>query len=245
MEITFYHPEFEEAVREQVGIYDRPVTEDRLSAVTQLDLWNFDFRHEDMDTLSRCSHLKQLVICIGDTQPSFWHSFPEMEALYLECLGEQFDFSGFSGMNKLAVLTVSGGDYSNIAYVNPEALIPAKKLHYLELHEFGRVDLRFLGSMPQLQEFALRYANDPVNIQSIGLLSQLKRLVLDGLRVADVDFLDQLSDEVELEMCGIHIDNGADIRKWKRFAKRDISEISVGNDPWKHIDLSELYGGNP
>lgn len=240
MELNFHHWEFEENVRTKLGVYDRPLTEEDALRVVQLDLDNFDFRSEDVDTLSRFKNLNSLDINIGDTSSSFWDNFPCMENLYVTTWADVVDFGCFANMKKLSSLTVSGGDVSDIDYSNLHALIPLQNLHHLCLHEFGGADLSALVSMPQLKEFELRYANAVSNIDVIGSMTQLETLVLDGLKVEDLDFLDNLSDHMYLEMCGIQVLNGADPKKWKRFAKRDICEISEGEQLFAYIDLSVL-----
>ena len=57
-------------------------------------------------------------------------------------------------MKDLESLTVSGGDISDISYVNLDAIVDLQKLTYLELHEFGAVDLRPLKRMKQLRKQA-------------------------------------------------------------------------------------------
>ena len=143
-------------------------------------------------------------------------------------------------MPNLASLCVSGGDLSSINYLHLEALAELKNLCALELHEFGSVDLTPLGTMPQLKAFALRYAKKIENIDTIGNMKQLEELVLDGLYIESLDFLDGLPTSTKLEMCGNHVYGGVDVRKWLRFTNRDICEISVEDRPYEHIDLSLL-----
>lgn len=240
MELQFSHPEFKKEVRTQLGIFDRPLTEEDALTVEQLDLSNFDFQSTDRDTLALCKNLKSLAIEIGAAPPSFWHNFTELEDLLVICWGDRFDFKSFERMKNLRCLTVSGGDYSDIDYVNLDALIPLEKLSYLELHEFGSVDLLALASMPQLKEFSLRYANEVEHLNVIGTLPQLTALTLHGLHVTDLAFLDSLPSHLQLEMCGIHVYGTVAPEKWKRFAKRDICEISAGDNPYACINLACL-----
>ena len=240
MELHFHCPEFEEEVRTRLGVFHRPITEEDILSVTQLDLDSFDFSPGDMDTLSLFRNLKVLYINIGQTDPSFWHSFVNMEKLYVVCWGDSFDFSAFSEMKKLSALSVSGGDWSDMRFLHLESLVPLQRLRYLQLHEFGRVDLLPLASMPQLRELQLCYANDVLNMDVIGTLAQLEALTLDGLFVESLDFWDELPHSMYLEMCGNHVYNGVEPQKWKRFAKYDICEISVHDKPYAYIDLSVL-----
>lgn len=239
MELQFNHPEFEHEVRTELGIFNRPITEEDGLLVSHLDLSNFDFRTEDKETLSLFKKLKHLDVNMWHSTPDFWYTFPHIEDLYM-CVGDDCDFASFQNMKDLSYLFVSGGDYSDIDYLNLEALLPLEKLRELHLHEFGSVDLLPLASMPQLRELGLHYANKIHNIDVVGGLSQLEELRLTGLYVDSLDFLDRLPDHVRLEMCGIHVYDGVDPQKWKRFAERDICEISIKDKPYEYIDLSAL-----
>ena len=79
-----------------------------------------------------------------------------------------------------------------------------------------------------------------INHYSIGSMKQLEVLCLTGLYVKNLDFLDLLPDHVQLEMCGIHVYDGVDPKKWRRFAEHDICEISVNDKLHEYIDLYVL-----
>ena len=239
MELRFNHPEFEDEVRTELGIFDRPITEEDVLSVLHLDLCNFDFCDEDIATLSLFKNLKHLDVNMWHSTPDFWYAFPHMEDLYV-CVGDDFDFSSFQNMKELLYLFVSGGDYSDVDYLNLEALLSLERLREVHLHEFGSVDLFPLASMPQLRELGVHYANKVHNIDIIGSLSQLEDLRLTGLYVESLDFLDQLPGHIRLEMCGIHVYGDVDPQKWKRFTEHDICEISVKDKPYAYIDLSAL-----
>lgn len=239
MDLRFKHPGFEEEVRTELKIFDRPITEEDALLVSHLDLSNFNLCVEDMETLSLFKKLRKLDVIMWHSTPEFWHSFPHMEELDV-CVGHDFDFASFQNMKELSYLFVSGGDYSNVDYLNLDALLPLKKLQELQMHEFGSVDLLPLASMPQLRELGVHYADKVHNIDIIGSLYWLEELRLTGLDVESLDFLDQLPDHVRLDMCGIHVYGGVDPQKWKRFAEHDICEISVNDKLHVYIDLSAL-----
>jgi len=239
MYLKFHHHMFESEVRKQLSIFDRPISEEDAQTVKHLDLSGFQFLREDMAVLSAFSNLRSLNIEICHTTPEFWHTFTHMEELDV-CVEEDFDFSNFKNMKQLSYLFVSGGDYSNVAYLNLDALIPLNKLRCLQLHECSCVDLLPLLSMPQLRELGVLYANEVRNIEIIGMLSQLENLCLIDLRIENLDFLDQLPDHVRIELCGLHVYNGVDPQKWKRFHEYDICEISVKDKFSHYIDLSVL-----
>lgn len=244
MDILFHHHEFEYEVRDKLGIPSDPITEEDALRVTELDLTNFEFLQEDRDTLALFKNLISLYIDIGYTPSEYWHHFQKLKYFSLCYWGGNVDFVSFQKMTDLEMLWVSGGDYSSIDYLNLDTLVDLTHLHYLELHEFGTVDLLPLSKMPQLKSFALRYANKVKNIEIIGSMCQLEELVLDGLYVDNLDFLDSLPDTVQLEMCGNHVYGSVDATKWKRFSEHDIREISVGDHPFGYIDLSVLDSNN-
>lgn len=242
MELKFFHHEFEQEVRNQLSVFNRPITESDAKMVEELDLTNFSFRAEDVETLCYFNNLKMLSIEMGTKDLEFWNHFPELEDLYWCCWGFAVDFNVFKNMKNLTTLCISGGDYSDIEYKNLDALKELKKLNFLELHEFGPVDIAPLGQMPWLKSFALRYSSQVKNIDTIGAMNFLENLYLDGLYVENLDFLDSLPDSIRLEMCGIEIYGckDVDVKKWLRFTNRDICEIKTKDQWWDYIDLSPL-----
>jgi len=242
MQLSFCHPEFEQEVRECLNIFDRAITSEDVLQISELDLSNFDFMEEDIETLLLFTNLKSLAIITGSKEYHFWSHFKNIEDLFWICWGYEIDFKVFADMKGLTTLCVSGGDYSDIAFKNLDALIPLTKLESLELHEFGPVDISPLGRMPQLKSFALRYTHQAENVSTIGTMVWLKKLVLDGLYVENLDFLDTLPDTVSIEMCGIEIYGCTDVNveKWKRFKDRYIDEIEIKDEYWHYIDLSAL-----
>ena len=242
MRLTFCHPEFEQEVRERLNIFERNLTDADASLVRELDLTNFDFKDDDIETLFLFPNLTSLSINIGQQGPYFWNHFSKLQELYWCCWGFEIDFAVFSNMKDLAYLMVSGGDYSSIKFNGLDSLIQLTHLEELLLHEFGSVDLAPLENMPQLKHFSLLYTDSAQNIETIGKLHWLESLALRGLYLDNLDFLDSLPDHVELELCGIEIygRKEVDVLKWKRFKNRDICEIQVKDQYWEYIDLSAL-----
>ena len=245
MKLIFHHSYFEQEVRAQLKIFDRDITAEDALRVTELDLTEFSFEDEDIETLFCFSNLTSLAINIREKGCDFWSHFVKLEKLYWCCWGYKVDFSVFSNLKQLTSLMVSGGDYSNINFLNLDAIIPLNHLEELILHEFGPVDLAPLENMPQLRRFSLLYTHSAKNIETIGKLHWLESLTLCGLSVDNLDFLDSLPDCLELDVCGIEIRGRKeiDVRKWKRFQKREICEIEVKDPCWEHIDLSALENG--
>ena len=183
MELKFYHYEFEQEVRNQLSVFDRPITDVDARMVTELDLTNFSFKDDDVETLIHFCNLKILGIEMEAKDSTFWNCFSELEDLYWCCWGSAIDFKVFANMKNLTSLCVSGGDYSDIEYKNLDALKELKKLSFLELHEFGPVDIAPLGQMTWLKSLALRYSSKVKNIDTIGTMTFLEELCLDGLYV--------------------------------------------------------------
>lgn len=205
MKLTFRHPEFEQEVRERLSVFDRDLTAADALLVRELDLTNFDFEDDDIETLFLFSNLASLSINLDQQGPYFWNHFSKLRALYWCCRGFEIDFAVFSNMKDLAYLMVSGGDYSSIKFNGLDSLIQLTHLEELILHEFGSVDLAPLDNMPQVKHFSLLYADLAQNIETIGKLYWLESLDLCGLCMDNLDFLDSLPDHVELELCGIKI----------------------------------------
>lgn len=242
MDIKFISSEFERDVRKILNIYDRPITEQDVLTIDELDLTNFYFNPDDLEALACFKNLKYLDIEMINTNFDFWNHFPQLVQLYWVCWGNDVDFGMFSNMHELYELIVSGGDYSNIRLYNLEALIPLKKLEWLTLHEFGEVDLTPLGNMPQVKNLGVLYSHQVKNIDTIGKMSQLESLSLRGLLVNNLNFLDTVPSDIELELGGIEVldSQSIDPSKWRRFSNRDIYEIQTKDEHWDYIDLSAL-----
>ena len=152
-----------------------------------------------------------------------------MEDLYIENWNEYniCAFNDFKNLPKLKNLTVSGGTYSGIQFINLENLLPLSNLKSLSLHEFGFVNLLPLANYTQLENFYCGYGNRVVNISVIENFSALKSLSLLGFKLKNLDFLDALPNNLELELCGLELDEEINVNKLKRFTNYDISEITV------------------
>lgn len=240
MELIFQQPKFEEEVRTRLDIWDRPLTEEDALRVYILELNNFKFLKSDLDTLYYFTNLEELAIKTGKLNANFWQHFPKLRDIYWSCWAGCVDFEGFRTMSELWSLVVTGGDWSCAEFVNLDALVNLDQLKILVLHEFGAVDATPVGKMSQLEGLAIEYANTVKNIDTIGNLTQLEELSLTGLVVDNLYFLDSLSSDMRLDLCGIHVRKGVDISKWERFTSRDICEISVKDKPLEYINLSLL-----
>lgn len=227
--ISFHQREFELAVREDTGIFGRPIEELDLLQVEHLDCSTFDFLHEDLGTLELCKSLKILNINIGMVSLDFLSAFPMLEDLDLVYWGQSVDFRAFSGLQKLKSLMVSGGDYSSIPLIETDALTTLKNLSSLTFHEFGNVDLGFLENMPWLEEFICGWANKVLNISSIGKLIHLQNLTLMDICLDNLGFLDNLPDSVMLDWSVEIVKDGYEPEKLRRFSKSVIrSELECG-----------------
>ena len=230
--LVFHHPEFEEEVRQQLQIFDRPIDPSDAARVTQLDLSNFDFLAEDELLLENFCQVKSLAINTGSEDHSFLQWFPMLETLDMVCWNRcnAVDFRVFRHLKNLKWLFVSGGDISDIDFLNLDALTDLRSLRNLRLHEFGTVDLKPVEQMPWLSGLFCGYANEVRNAKAIGALKRLKELELIDIKVEDLGFLDTLPDDLALELCGVDVRKGFDPDQLRRFAEYDVCEMFVDGE---------------
>ncbi len=223
--LQFYHKEFEAAVRRATGVNDRPLTAADVRQAEILDCSEFDFDERDIATLGAFKDLRVLCIDVPFADLSFLGTLTRLEELDIVC--REVDCAAFAGLSQLRELCISGGTVSNMVIRNFEALRELKHLCGVALHEFGTVDLRALGGMPQLTSFFCGYADRVENAWAIGKLTHLEELTLIDLTLPDLSFLETLPASTSVELCGIRVDT-ADERAWRRFSRCDIEEITVG-----------------
>lgn len=226
-ELKFYNAEFEQVVRHELLVSDRPITDEDALKVFDLDCFDFTFDSRDYEALSAFKNLDYLTINTRADELDFLKELPALEELNIVIWGVEnvVDFKRFSHLVHLRELEVSGGDLSSIDYKNLEGLIELKNLESLTLHEFGTVDLSPLCSMPWLKSLYCGYANEVYNIDAIATLSALKSLTLIDIEMEDLDFLDSFSDNLIVGLYGIKVKNGIDYSKLSRFADGDFDEI--------------------
>ena len=226
-ELKFYHSEFEQVVRHELLISDRPITEEDALKVFDLDCSNFTFDSRDYEALSAFKNLDWLTINTRADELDFLKALPLLEELNLETWGgnNSVDFNHFSHLAQLRELFVSGGDVSSIDYKNLEGLTKLEKLESLTLHEFGTVDLRPLRSMPWLKGLYCGYANEVFDIGAIATLSNLEALTLIAVEMDNLEFLDSFPDSLVIELCGLRVKKGIDHSKLARFVEGKFEEI--------------------
>ncbi|MBQ8717199.1 MAG: hypothetical protein IJY43_05095 [Clostridia bacterium] len=226
-ELYFCHQEFERTVREALSIYDRPLTDADVAAITELDCSNFSFSSEDLDVLSCFQALRDLTINTNADDLSFLQKMSELEHLDMECWSQKnaFDLRALSHLHKLKYLFISGGDISDMDLLHSEALVGLRELEDLCFHEFGTVDLQPLRHMPWIRTFFCGWANSVKHVEAIGTLQKLKELTLISFAMKDLDFLDALPSDLELELCSLGVEKGIPYEKLKRFYKGNFDEI--------------------
>lgn len=226
-ELKFYHSEFEQVVRQELLVSDRPITEEDALKVFDLDCSNFTFDSRDYEALSAFKNLDWLTINTRADELDFLKALPLLEELNLETWGgnNSVDFNHFSHLAQLRELFVSGGDVSSIDYKNLEGLTKLEKLESLTLHEFGTVDLRPLRSMPWLKGLYCGYANKVFDIEAIATLSNLEALTLIDVEMDNLEFLDSFPDSLVIELCGLRVKKGIDHSKLSRFVEGEFEEI--------------------
>lgn len=230
--IEFHNNEFEWDVREKLNKTDGPVYENDLLGITELDCTNYDFDDKDIEILRRMYNLKSLDICIWNSDLEFLKDLHGLKSLYIMHGNREnrLDFELFSELTGLEELYVSGGDISGIAYDNLNALVGLTELRTLHLHEFGTVDLSPLRQMPGLEDFYCGYAYFVKDIDAVGTLRKLKSLTLIDFEMKNLDFLDNLSDDLSLELCADNIIEGIDWNSFNRFREVDICEMKVNGE---------------
>lgn len=239
--LIFHNNEFEKIVREVLCVFERAITEEDALMVDELDLSDFCFEKKDFETLFLFTNLKTLSIHFDD---GVWiQGFRDLFATYC---GQDIDFSVFEHMKKLKSLCVFGGEDYDIPFINLDKLIPLENLERLELHNFGSVDLSPLCKMPQLKALVLHKNKCLQNINDICEMMWLQELILEHIYIENLEFLDYLPDDIYLKMNHIEIltSSNLEVRKWRRFKKRNICEI-IARDKghgWfgENIDLSAL-----
>lgn len=227
-EILFHNKYFENIVRNVLMIFDRPIFSEDIEKITELNLLDFNFQSEDFSALIKFKNLISLSISTSAWEFKFLKSLHNLEDLYIENYNH-FNicaFDDFKNLPKLNSLTVSGGDYSDMQFINLENLLLLNHLKKLSLHEFGFVNLLPLAECTQLEHFYCGYGKRVANISVIENFSSLKSLTLIGLELKNLDFLDAFPDDLELELCGLNITEETNIGKLDRFFNADISEIT-------------------
>ena len=229
-ELKFHNKEFENEVRAELLIFDRPLTTDDALNVYDLDCSNFTFDIEDCNTLCTFKNLDWLHICIGFEDFSFFERLENLESLFVEFYRKNFDCSYLSELKKLKTLTISGGAVSSFKFHNFENLTKLSSLESLGLHEFGSVDLSALKQMTHLKDFFCGYADNIKNIDAITYLVNLECLNLIDVTVNNFDFLNTLKKSMILELCEVDSLENFDVEKLKRFEKVDLENIRVNGD---------------
>ena len=226
-ELYFHKDGFEDAVREELQIYDRPITDEDALLALNLDCSNFTFNSEDCDTLCVFKNLEVLSINVGFENLSFLQGLPKLEELSMEFYRHNFDCAYLVPLQNLRTLFVSGGDISDFEFHNFEELTKLPLLEDLSLHEFGTVNLAALRQMPYLKEFFCGYANDVYNIEAISYLVNLEALTLIDVTMPNLNFMRTLPDKMVLELCGVNILENVDFTELNRFQEYDLSEIEI------------------
>lgn len=227
-ELIFNEYEFEYEVRERLKIFDRPIMDSNVLEITELDLTNFDFSNKDLEVLSLFKNLEFLAMDTCDENLDFLKSLTKLQELDIVSFphSNRFDFLKIKHLKNLTYLRVSGGDVSDINFINIDALAYLPKLKELHFHEFGTVDFSCFKPMPQLEHFFCGYANEIKNIEDISNLSNLKSIELIAIYVDNIAFLDCFPDDITGELSLI-FKNNVNLEKLKRFKKLDVHESDI------------------
>lgn len=226
-ELTFYHSGFERCVRDALKIYDRAITDEDALRVLELDCTNFDFDLRDYPVLMRFKKLRKLDMDLHIDELRFLADLESLEELSLEIYGvkRSIDFNFFSRFINLKYLYVSGGIWSDKDFINLEGLSVLRNLTDLRLQDIGGVDLSPLRNMPQLKTFWFGWANEVRGIDAIGSITDLETLDITRISVENLDFLDNLSDDLRVSLCSLKVEQGIDRSKLSRFKNGDFDDI--------------------
>lgn len=240
-ELKFFNKRFEDVVRHELVIYDRPITDVDALLVCDLDCSQFTFDAEDCGTLCAFKNLDWLDINVGFENLSFFKNLQNLEELFIEFHQDCFNFSYLTGLKKLTSLTVSGGDLSDFKLDNLGALSKLPELEDLGLHEFGSVDLSELKNLTRLKGFFCAYGNDVKNIEAISYLTNLEALTLLDIKINNFDFLKPLSGDVIINLNGIIVLENIDIDGFKRFKECSIEESFINDEKisWRVYNESD------
>ena len=230
MELQFHNKNFEDVVRHELLIHDRPLTEEDALLAYDLDCSEFTFDIEDCETLCAFKNLDWLSINVGFDDLSFLKELPKLEELSMELSCHNFDFSYLTPLKNLRTLFVSGGDLSDFEFHNFEEITKLPNLEDLSLHEFGTVDLAALRQMSYLKGFFCGWANKVYNIEAISHLVNLEGLTLIDVTLPNIDFLRTLPSTVVLELCGVNILENVDFKELERFEECDLDEIEINGE---------------
>lgn len=226
-ELQFYNKQFENAVRHELLIYDRPITEKDALLTYDLDCSDFTFDIKDCRTLCAFKNLDRLDINVGFENLSFLQELINLEELYIEFYQNNFNFSYLVPLQKLRSLTVSCGDISNFELHNFEELTKLSCLESLALYKFGTVDLAALKNMSCLTGFYCAHGNKVLNSDSIAHLVNLKALTLIDITVENLDFLNTLSSKTVLALYSVTVLSDIDIKTLQRFEECDLDKVTA------------------
>ena len=229
-ELQFFNKKFEDVVRHELLIYDRPLTEEDALVAYDLDCSEFTFDIEDCDTLCALKNLDWLSINVGFEDLSFLKELPKLEELSMEFYRHNFNFSYLTPLKNLRTLFVSGGDISDFEFHNFEELTKLPHLEDLSLHEFGTVNLTALRQMPYLKGFFCGYANKVYNTEAISYLVNLEGLTLIDVTLPNIDFLRTLPSTMVLDLCGVNILENVDFKELERFEECALDDIMINGE---------------
>lgn len=228
--LRFHNKEFEDVVRQELLIYDRPLTKEDALLACDLDCSEFTFDIEDCETLCAFKNLDWLSINVGFEDLSFLKELPKLEELFMEFYRHNYNLSYLTPLKNLRTLFVSGGIISDFEFHNFEELTKLSHLEELSLHEFGTVNLAALKQMPYLKGFFCGYANEVQNIEAISYLVNLEDLTLIDVTLPNIDFLRTLPSTMVLDLCCVNVLENVDFKELERFEECDLDDIEINGD---------------
>lgn len=207
--LVFHNADFEKAVRFELQNHDTPVFPADALKVKHLCCADFSFSPEDYETL---------------------YCFQNLERLVLEQAEGILDLSLLTPLKNLKELNVGGDIYWSVDLINIGALKELPLLVHLSIGDFRTIDLAEIGSIKQLKELLIGWGNSVTNAQAIKELENLSYLELLDIKIENLDFLQEVSVDVDLSLGGLEITDPFDIGILKRFKKYQYEMICVSGE---------------
>ena len=207
--ICFHGMDFERVVREKLKISDGPILFSNILDIKSLNLSECDFLSADFETL---------------------YLFKNLEELVFEKNTGVIDFNLFAPLKNLKYLIVGGSIFSDVGFKNINALKKLPLLEYLSIGDFGEINLAPIGEVEQIKEICIGWGNLVTNADSIKKLKNLTSLELYDVKIKSLDFVNELSNDVELDFAGIDIETPFNIESLKRFKQCEYEMLSINGN---------------
>ena len=216
-EVIFHNPEFENAVRETLNKQEGFITEADLLRIEELYCDEFSFSPEDYPTLYLCKNVKDLCI---------------------EQHGGVFDFSVLTPLKALRYLTVRERIFNwELKFTNLSALSQLPCLEEVFIIDFDSIDLTDIKDVTQLTVLEVGWCRSVTGLESVTLLPNLNSFCLADTSVPSLEFLNQLSPDVALDLLAVETAAPFDVENLKRFSRLEAENLRIAGE-WYFCPLA-------